>query len=256
MIFQHRLVARAPSSESLVEKLRLAHTNMNKNLTKDLLSISLLLVLHPVIYHLHESAGHYPPDSVKYMVFARDFLSQGLLYLETGLAGQGNILPPFYPFLIVIGRVFSTDTLMVAEIVSGLSILALSVVFYFIFRRWANRYFAVLAILAIQTNYQLGLWALTPLTEASFVLVVACVLWLTLHNIGDDPQFTAQIDFECCGDHGGNDATAGSLRGCSPCSRRDTGSRPVGIRTRMVQARDYFDQRRGRRNTELYKSGP
>jgi 4-amino-4-deoxy-L-arabinose transferase-like glycosyltransferase len=160
--------------------------NRNENLTKDLFSIALLIVLHPVIYHLDESRGYFPPDAVNYMVFARDFLSQGLLYLETGLANQGIILPPLYPLLLLIGRVFTDDSLMVTETISSISVIALSVVFFFIIRRWTNRYCAVLAVLVIQVNYQLGLWALTPLTEACFIFVVACVLWATLRTMNGE----------------------------------------------------------------------
>jgi hypothetical protein len=127
------------------------------------------------------------------MVFARDFLSQGLLYVEYGLAGQGSVLPPVYPFLTLLGSVFGDDMFSVAEHVSRVAAIATSLIFYTVVRRWMNPYLAVSVVLAVQVNYEFVLFAVTPLTEASFILSVACVLWLTLLVISTEARSTLTV---------------------------------------------------------------
>lgn len=149
----------------------------------DVLAIVALLLLHPVLYRLGNSRGYYPPDAVSYMAFAEYFLSKGLLYFESGMAGAGIILPPLYPFFMLVGNFFVGDFIITAELVSSFAIIAASIVFYFFIRKFGNWYFAFLGALGIQLNYQMNLWAITPLTEASFILLIACSLWLTTHVI-------------------------------------------------------------------------
>jgi 4-amino-4-deoxy-L-arabinose transferase-like glycosyltransferase len=149
----------------------------------DVLAIVALLLLHPVLYRLGSSNEHFPPDAVAYMAFAENFLSKGLLYFESGMAGTGKVLPPLYPFFMLAGNFFVGDFIVTSELVSSFAIIAASVAFYFIIRKFSNPYFAFLGTLGIQLNYQLNLWAITPLTEASFVLLIACSLWLTSHVI-------------------------------------------------------------------------
>jgi hypothetical protein len=149
----------------------------------DILAILALLLLHPVLYHLDSSRGYFPPDAVGYLVFAENFLAKGLLYVESGIAGTGQILPPFYPFLILIGNILVGDVIITSELVSSVSVIASSVVFYFIIRQFGGTFLAFVGALGVQLNYQLNLWAISPLTEATFILVLACSLWLSTYAI-------------------------------------------------------------------------
>ena len=149
----------------------------------NILAVVALLLLHPVLYRLDSSRGYFPPDAVTYMAFAEYFLSKGLLYFESGMAGTGMVLPPLYPFLMWAGNFFVGDFIVTSELVSSFAIIAASVAFYFIILKFSNPYFAFLGALGIQLNYQLNLWAITPLTEASFILLLACSLWLATHVI-------------------------------------------------------------------------
>jgi hypothetical protein len=149
----------------------------------DVLAIVALLLLHPVLYNLDSSRGYFPPDAVLYIDFAENFLANGLLYVESFVAGSGKILPPLYPLLILIGNFFVDDFLISSELVSSVAVIAVSLVSYFIIRQLGNPFYAFLGALAIQLNYQLNLWAITPLTEATFVLVLALTLWVVLRVI-------------------------------------------------------------------------
>lgn len=160
---------------------------------RDLLAILALIALQPAIYYLDQTRARFPADAIQYMVFARDFLSQGLLYVEYGLAGQGSVLPPVYPFLTLLGSVFGDDMFSVAEHVSRVAAIATSLIFYTVVRRWMNPYLAVSVVLAVQVNYEFVLFAVTPLTEASFILSVACVLWLTLLVISTEARSTLTV---------------------------------------------------------------
>lgn len=159
----------------------------------DTLAIVILILLHPVVYHLDESLGYFPPDAVQYMTFAKNFLSKGLLYLEFGLSDSGTVLPPMYPLLLLIGSIFVDDLLVISELVSSIVVITSSIVFYFIIQKFSNQCFAVLAVLGIQLNHILNLWALTPLTEATFILVIASVLWLTFYLLPTDRRMRSFV---------------------------------------------------------------
>jgi len=58
-----------------------------------------------------------------------------------------------------------------------------SFISYLIIRQLGNPFYAFLGALAIQLTYQLNLWAITPLTEATFILILAVSLWVALRVI-------------------------------------------------------------------------
>jgi hypothetical protein len=159
----------------------------------DVLAIVILLLLHPVLYRLDMMRGIYLPDAIAYIDFAERFLSEGLLYLERGMAGKGNVLPPLYPFFILLAQPFVGDFVVASVFVSSIATLAASVVFYLIIRKFADPYAAFLGTLVIQVNYDLNLWALTPLTEATFIMIVAFLLWFMLYVLGSNRTIFAVV---------------------------------------------------------------
>ncbi len=163
-----------------------------KNVKVEFLSICLLLALHPVLLLLDSSRGYFPPDSVQYMSFARDYLANGLLTVEFGNSNQGTVLPIVYPALVLLVDSFFDDMMLSTEFVSSIAVLLTSIPLYLIFRRFASNYFSVAAVLLVQVNYQLCLWAVTPLTEATFILVISWFVYL-LFRIGDTDKNIASI---------------------------------------------------------------
>lgn len=153
-------------------------TFQDKDSKTEFLCICLLLALHPVILLLSSSAGYFPPDSVQYMSFARDSLANGLLFVEFGYSNQGTVLPIVYPTLLLLADNIFDDMMLSAEMVSSFVVLLTSIPLYLIFRRFASNYFSVAAVLLVQLNYQLCLWAVTPLTEATFILVLSWFVYL------------------------------------------------------------------------------
>jgi 4-amino-4-deoxy-L-arabinose transferase-like glycosyltransferase len=149
----------------------------------DVLAIVALLLLHPVLYNLDSSRGYFPPDAVLYMTFAENFLAKGLLYVTGSAAESGTILPPLYPLLMLICNFFVDDFLISSELVSSVAVIAVSFISYLIIRQLGNPFYAFLGALAIQLTYQLNLWAITPLTEATFILILAVSLWVALRVI-------------------------------------------------------------------------
>ena len=77
-------------------------------------------------------------------------------------------------------NLFVNDFIISSIVVSNVAAIVASIVFYSIIRRFGSPFFAFLGALAVQLNYVLNAWALMPLTEASFILIVACSLWLML----------------------------------------------------------------------------
>lgn len=158
----------------------------------EFLSICLLLALHPVTLLLDSSSGYFPPDAVQYMSFARDYLANGLLYLEFGNSNQGTVLPIVYPTLLLLANFFFDDMMLSAEMVSSIVVMLSSIPLYLIFRRFASNYFSIAGVLLVQFNYQLCLWAVTPLTEATFIFVLSWFVYL-LFRMADSPKSIAVI---------------------------------------------------------------
>jgi hypothetical protein len=159
----------------------------------DVFAIVLLVLLHPVLYRLDASAGYFPPDSIAYLNFAENALAKGLLHTGSAVSGSGMVLPPFYPLLMLVGNFFVDDFILTSEWVSSAAVIASSIAFYLIIRHYGNPYFAFVGALGIQLNYQLNYWALTPLTEATFMLVFACLLLSLVYVIGSKRVWAAAV---------------------------------------------------------------
>jgi 4-amino-4-deoxy-L-arabinose transferase-like glycosyltransferase len=159
----------------------------------DLICFILLIGLNPVSYFLSLSPGIFPPDSFTYATMARNFFLKGLLFIPSwGHVDSGLILPPLYPLLIACGRMFSQETLIVAEFVSSLSMLAFTIPMFFFIKKMTNRWVAVITIFIIQINYYFLLIGTTPLSESVFLLTTGLTLWLLLEYL-DYPSNTMRV---------------------------------------------------------------
>lgn len=159
----------------------------------DLICFILLIGLNPVSYFLSLSPGIFPPDTFTYATMARNFFLKGLLFIPSwGHVDSGLILPPLYPLLIACGRMFSQETLIVAEYVSSLSMLAFTIPMFFFIKKMTNRWFAVITIFIIQINYYFLLIGTTPLSESVFLLTTGLTLWLLLEYL-DYPSNTMRV---------------------------------------------------------------
>lgn len=170
----------------------------HRALKPEFLSLCILFVLHPVLLLLGSSRGYFPPDAVQYMSFARDYLANGLLFVEFGNSNQGTILPIVYPSLVLLADTVFDDLLLSTEAVSSAAVLLTSIPLYLIARRFASYYFSVVAVLLVQVNFQLCLWAVTPLTEATFILVLACFVYLLLRILDGERSLTWILGLGVC----------------------------------------------------------
>jgi hypothetical protein len=145
----------------------------------DLLCLGILVLSNPVLYFFNDSPNYAPPDSVAYVTFGRQFLSQFQLYIRSwGHVDSGLILPPLYPLLIAFIAPFAENLLSLAERISSSAILLACIPLYLLARRRAGPLVAVLATMAVQVNYAYCYMGLAPLTEALFILMISCSLLL------------------------------------------------------------------------------
>jgi len=152
-----------------------------KSCYRDILCIVLIIGLNPITYFFPLSPGIFPPDIFAYAAMAKDLFQKGLLYLPSwGHIDNGLILPPLYPFLIACGRIFSNETLNIAEYISNLSMIIFAIPTFLYIRKMASRLVAVVAMVIIQINYRFFLIGMKPLPESLFLLMIALTLWLML----------------------------------------------------------------------------
>lgn len=146
----------------------------------DVIYILFLLILNPVVFLGHGRFESIFPDAVAYITLGTDLLSEGMLYLEQwGHVDNGLILPPFYPFLIGIGRLlFFDDGLIMAELVSSVCIVLSIIPWFFYLSRLINREIAAVTILLIQFNYYYLYFGTLALSEATFIFTLSMGLWL------------------------------------------------------------------------------
>ncbi len=150
-------------------------------LYQDIFSIVFIFLMNPILYFITLSPGIFPPDLFAYLTFAKNLFNTGLLYLPSwGHIDTGLILPPIYPFLIAVGRFFSSETLNVAEYINSICMLLFCIPAFLLIKQLANRVIAVIALILIQVNYYFFLVGMRPLTEAVFLLTIGFTLWLSL----------------------------------------------------------------------------
>lgn len=143
----------------------------------DWLAISALIVLHPMAWLFDQSVNAFTPDVAAYLSMARDALPDLQFYLKDwGMEGTHLILPPLFPLMILFGLQFSQELLIVAEVVASVSLLIVVIPLYFLVKAQSNVTLAFAASLAVSLNFFTAILGLTPLTEASYLLMSVCAL--------------------------------------------------------------------------------
>ncbi len=174
-----------------------------KPLYLDLFCIVIIIALNPLSHFITFSPFIFGSDTIAYVTMARDLFTKGLLYIPSwGHIDTGLILPPLYPFLIACGRIFSPETLNVAEYVSSLCVLICSVVIFLYLKKMTNRIISVLTLIPLQINLYYFVTGMTPLSEATFLLTLSLALYLMLlmlNNPEEKRRLTAFLTgLVCC----------------------------------------------------------
>ncbi len=144
-------------------------------LTEHLTAFFFLSLLNPAVYHINHSISSMFPDSIAYITLAKNMLNNGALALKGwGHVDNGVILSPFYPFLIGIVRLFRDDGFLAAQYISNISMILAPFAMYTCLRYHTGRFTAFFTVLLIQLNFFYLYYALSPLTEAIFLLLIVC----------------------------------------------------------------------------------
>jgi len=169
----------------------------------DLFCLSVIIALNPISYFITFSPDVFTADTIAYATMAKELFTKGLLYIPSwGHIDTGLILPPLYPFLIASGRIFSPETLNVAEYVSSICALMSSVIIFLYLKKMTNRIIAIITTVLIQINYYYFLIGMRPLSEATFLLTLSLALYLMLlilNNLEGKRRLTAFLTgLVCC----------------------------------------------------------
>jgi hypothetical protein len=161
--------------------------------------MALILLTNPLLYLLSKSLRWYPPDSVGYVVFGRDFFADGLLFLRSWVhVDTGLILPPALPFLIALFESSNGDLFTIAERISSVSLLLAGIPLYLLARQTAGRVGAASAVIVAQLGYATCFMGLAPLSEALFILIVACALLLLRRFLDSDWALLGLVTGAAC----------------------------------------------------------
>ena len=145
----------------------------------DLLSIIFIIGLNPLVHFFNCSRGVFSYDTIAYLTMARDLFSTGLLYIPSwGHMDYGLLLPPLYPIFIALSSILSFESFKVAEWVAATCALAALIPIYLHIKKTTNRGIAVVTVVLIEMNYFYFLVGMTPLSEAVFLLTLACTFFL------------------------------------------------------------------------------
>ncbi len=169
---------------------------LTKETKADLICIVILLLLNPATWYLTNGPENVLPDSAAYISMGANMFSNWLTYLPSwGHVDVGLVLPPLFPLLIAIGKLFTGDALVTARLLSTLFMMLSSVLGFYFLRKMSHRAVALCAVLLIQLNYHYLSMALTPLTEPLFIAatLAAMLLWLRLLNSPDRWRLTCLL---------------------------------------------------------------
>jgi 4-amino-4-deoxy-L-arabinose transferase-like glycosyltransferase len=147
----------------------------------DLFCLALVIALNPVSHFITLTPDLFTADTIAYATMAKELFTKGLLYIPSwGHIDTGLMLPPLYPFLIASGRIFSPETLNVAEYVSSICALMSSVIILLYLKKMTNRIIAIITTVLIQVNYYYFLIGMSPLLESAFLLFLSLAFYLML----------------------------------------------------------------------------
>jgi len=168
---------------------RISSNSLHGTWYLDLLCLILIIVLNPVTFFFNCTPRVFPPDTVAYITMARELFDKGLLYIPSWCYGDyGLICPPLYPFLMACGNLLFGDLVRISEWVSSLCALIALVPIYIYVRSISSRSNAVMISLLIGVNYYYFVAAMTPLSEATFLLTLSYTLVLTLRLFEDSEK--------------------------------------------------------------------
>jgi len=143
----------------------------------DILAVLLLLGINPVFFYFNHSLRAFSHDTFAYLSLADHILENGRLFVfPWGHIDTGLILPPLYPFLIALGKIFYQDILQVSQWVTALIMIFFSLPLFFYIKNTANRWIALIILPAIFFNSQYLYWALRPLTESFYMFFIGCLI--------------------------------------------------------------------------------
>jgi hypothetical protein len=160
-----------------------------KPLYLDVFCIIIIIALNPVSHFITFTPFIFGSDTIAYATMAKELFTRGLLYIPSwGHVDTSLILPPLYPFLIAWGRIFSPQTLNVAEYVSSLCALMCSVMIFLYLKKTTNRIISVVTLILIQINLYYFVTGTEPLSESTFWLTLSITLYLLLMINNDHKQ--------------------------------------------------------------------
>ncbi len=140
--------------------------------------IAVLFLCNPVIWNIDRRVAILFPDSIAYIKMADEILRSGILYLRGwGHVDSVLILPPVYPILIAIGKLYIKGGIITAEFVSSACIIFSTIPLYFYISRTSSKSCAFVALLLIQLNYYFLSFGTSVLSEATFILSLSIGLF-------------------------------------------------------------------------------
>jgi hypothetical protein len=136
-----------------------------------------LVVGNPALYWIYAASSRPSKDVVAYVTLSQDLLSSFALYLRSwGHVDTGLILPPLHPALIALGSLVSDDLTSLARLISRLSLVLAAFPCYWLLRPRAGWAVATVTVLALQFGSTYRTFALSGLSEPTFILVTSCTL--------------------------------------------------------------------------------
>lgn len=149
------------------------------------LDVALLLglcCLNPLLWGWRLPAN-LTPDAIAYITFAVDGIAHAKLYLAAWThIDLAVVLPPLYPTLIYFGTLLGLTPVAAAIHVSTVCMILLGVPLYFTVRRAGGAWAAAVTTLLVQLNIYYLFFGSGIVTEALFLLLLACALCLAMRR--------------------------------------------------------------------------
>ena len=138
--------------------------------------LAALFAGNPLLYAWWQTTGGLFPDSLAYLMLARELIQSGQLFISGyGHVDAGLILPPLYPLLIGVGTIIYGDAILVSQWLSGLCLLLATIPLFLWVQRATNVWLAAAATALVQWQPVYFLYGTSTLTEGLFLLGV-CTL--------------------------------------------------------------------------------
>src|SRR5690349_24381324 len=123
------------------------------------------------MYAWWQTTGGLFPDSIAYLMQARELVDHGHVYLlGYGHVDSGLILPPMYPLLVGAGTALHGDGVLVSQWLSGVCLLLATIPLFLWVERATNLWCATAATSLVQWQPMYFLYGTSTLTEGLFTL--------------------------------------------------------------------------------------